>query len=262
MECRLCESDQLKLYYTQGNNYQFKFYKCDRCLLVNLDMSQGFDQGKYSMDFVDPLDLQHKQNKDKLETYKFIRKHIKPEGNYLDIGCGNGKLLQLAQNDGWEVHGLELSQYYADKIKESLNIEVTVANFLEFESQSKYNLVTLRHVFEHLPNSVLAMNKINRLLKENSYAVLEFPNIEGLSFKIKRFTNKLGFFKKKYSKDYIPGHCNEFSKKSFNHLLLKTGFEMTKWVTYSSKPLTNLIYRYIPVGCKTRVIIRKTSEAT
>lgn len=260
MDCRLCGSAQLKLYYSQGNNDQFKFYKCDNCSLVNLDMANGIDQGKYSLEFIDPFNMQHKQNRDKLETYKFIRKYIKPEGKYLDIGCGNGKLLQLAQNDGWKVHGLELSQFFADKIKESLNIEVTVANFLEFESDLKYNLVTLRHVFEHLPDSILAMTKINRLLEQGSYAELEFPNIEGLSFKIKRFTNKLGLFKKKYSKDYVPGHCNEFSKKSFNYLLSKTGFEMTKWVTYSSKPLTNLIYRYIPIGCKARVIIRKISE--
>ena len=257
MECRICGNEHLKLYYNQGNKDQYEFYKCSNCKVINLKIPEKTDQNKYAYVYINPLDKNHKQNKDHFKTYRFIKKIIGVKGKYLDIGCGNGRLLDLFRKDGWNVHGLELSQFLADKIKEHLGIEVTVANFLDYESKERYNLVTLRHVLEHLPDPILAMKKINNLLEEGGTAELEFPNIEGLSLRFKRFFNRLGLFKKKYSDDYIPGHCNEYSKKSFKYLLSITGFELVKWVTYSSKPITNLLYYYIPIGCKARVIIRK-----
>ena len=260
MNCRICGNDKLELYYTQGSKNQFKFYKCTKCSLVNLDMSMGLNQEKYALSYIDPDDMSLKQNKDQEASYKFIRKYSKTAGKYLDIGCGNGKLLQLAKKDGCDVHGLELTQFFADKIKERLDINVTVANFMEYDSETTYDLLTLRHVLEHIPDPIYAMTKINKLLKPGSFAELEFPNIEGYSLKVKRFMNKLGLFKKKYKKDYIPGHCNEFSKKSFNQLSSITGFKMIKHITYSSKPFMSLIYKYAPIGCKTRVIIQKVSE--
>jgi len=260
MNCRLCNSSELSIYYTQGIWDQFKFYKCNECKLVNLDMSEGIDQGKYSVEYIDPDNMQHKKNKDQLATYNFIKRNISKRGNYLDIGCGNGKLLQLAKADNWDVHGIELSQSFAEKIKERLDIDVTVVNFMDYQTEVKYDLLTLRHVLEHLPDPVLAMKKMNSFLNEGAYAELEFPNIEGLTFKVRRFLDKLGISKKKYEENYKPGHCHEFSKKSFNYLLSKTGFELVKWETYSSKKLTNLIYNAIPIGGKSRVIIKKQTE--
>lgn len=260
MECRICKSQDLKLYYTQGDKLQFKFYKCNNCSLVNLDMSNGIDQAKYTLKYIDPSDMSSKQNKDQFASYMFIKKFISVKGKYLDIGCGNGKLLQLAQKDGWDVHGLELSQFFADKIKEHLNIDVTVANFMEYKSDIQYDFLTLRHVLEHLPDPILAMTKINGLLKQEAHAELEFPNIEGLSLKFKRFMNKFGVLKKKYSVDYKSGHCNEYSRESFKNLCKRSGFEVVKWVTYSSKPFMSFIYYYLPIGCKVRAIIKKVEE--
>lgn len=257
MICRLCGSNNLKLYYKQGYDNQFEFYKCIHCSLVNLDLSEGIDQEKYELNYIDPDDMSYKVNKDQAETYQFIQRQIKIKGKFVDIGCGNGKLLQLAKNDGWDIHGLELSGFMAEKVEKHLGVNVTVANFLDFKSAQNYDLVTLRHVLEHLPDSILALHKIYLLLNKGGYAVLEFPNIEGISFKLKRLIWRLNIGKSKYNKNYVPGHCNEFSKKSFEYLLSKTGFELKKWITYSSKPLANFFYSIIPVGSKVRVVIQK-----
>jgi len=259
MTCRLCNSHKLHLYYTQGTNNQFRFYKCSKCSLVNLDiegLNTVSNQQKYAEEYKDPCS--DKLNRGAVNTYSFIKKRIKQKGKYLDIGCGNGALLLKAQNDGWQVHGLELSQFLSENIKKNLNISVDVANFLEYSSSnSKYDLVSLRHVLEHLPDSKLAMQKINGLLTKNGVAVLEFPNIEGASFKIKRFLSKIGVYKKKYKEDYVPGHCNEFSKKSFQYLVHKTGFELLCWETYSSKNAVNILFKIFNAGIKARVLIKK-----
>ena len=166
MKCRLCDSSDLKLYYTQGNNSEYKFYKCINRDLVNYDLAAGLDQSKYSYEYISPEDESHKQNRTQTKSYNYIKKSLPNKGKLLDIGCGNGKILLLAKNDGWDVKGLELSKYYAEKIHNKYGINVNVSNFLEYDvsQEEKYDLVILRHVLEHLPDSILAMKKINRFL--------------------------------------------------------------------------------------------------
>ena len=259
MQCRLCKSENLKIYYTQGNNHELKFYKCHVCKLINYDISNGLDQTKYSKSYTDPFDKNIKMNETQTKTYEFIKSNLNIRGELLDIGCGNGRLLYLFQKDGWIVKGLELSSFLSQAIKNKLNIDVDVSNFLEYNKnyKEKYDVVVMRHVLEHLSNSILALSKINSFLKINGYAVLEFPNIEGLDLKIKRFIQRCGVYKKKYRKNYKPGHCNEFSRRSFEYLTSKTGFEIVLWETYSYKPITNFIYNRIKIGNKARTIIKK-----
>jgi SAM-dependent methyltransferase len=260
MKCRLCSSNDLILYYAQGNYNQFRFYKCSNCKLVNYDLIGGLNQNKYSDNmYIDPNDNSKKMNIDQKNAYTFIKKNIKNRGKFLDIGCGNGKLLLEAKSDGWEVKGLELSEYLAVSIKQKFGIDVEVSNFLEYEPQNNevFDIIVLRHVLEHLPDSILAMKKINSLLKHKGVAILEFPDIESIEIKFKRWLNNTGIYEKKYKPSYLPGHCNEFCIESFNYLLNKTGFKLSKWEHYSSKPILNCFYKVCNFGNKVRTVIIK-----
>ncbi|MFH0809791.1 MAG: class I SAM-dependent methyltransferase [Pseudomonadota bacterium] len=259
-KCRLCGSDNLSLYSTHGNAHEYKYYRCPDCGLVNYDMSSGLDQGKYGVEFVDPRES-HKSNEIKTQTYRFIKKRIPSRGRLLDIGCGSGRLLYLAREDGWDVSGFELSPYLAGCLGEKLGIGVKVGNFLEDdlgEEKGRYDLVTLIHVLEHLPDPLLAMSRIGELLKPEGCAVLEFPNITGLDPRIKRLMRRAGVYKKKYPPGWVPGHCNEYCEESFRFLARKTGFEIEVWQTYSSKASLNTLYNAFKWGNKARVLIRKT----
>ncbi len=259
MECRICGSTDLYYFYSQGNESQFKYYRCRECSLVNYDLSGGLDQEKYTVDYVDPAEDNHFQNHGQTKSYEFIQKKLKPNGRLLDIGCGNGRLMIMARKDGWDVQGLELSEYYAKIIEEKQGIPVIVANFLEYNPTDGqlYGLVTLRHVLEHLPDPIIAMKKINSLLNPGGYAMMEFPNIDGWEARVKRFLQKTGIKKKEYRADYKPGHCNEFCEKSFRLLAEKCGFKMIIWSTYSSKSYLNPLYAFMNAGSKARILIQK-----
>ena len=256
--CRLCGSKNIYLYYTMGNDQEFRHYRCRECDLVNYDLEGGLNQEKYAEEFVDPADKNHIINIHQDDTYDFLKKNIHSKGRIFEIGCGNARVLYLAREDGWEVKGLELSEFLAEKVTERLNIEVEVANFLEINPgpNDKHDLIILRHVLEHLIEPLIAMDKIRSLLKSEGKVLMEFPNIQGIDVKLKRFLTKLGR-KKKYAVGFVPGHANEYSKRSFTNLLTKTAFTLLKWETYSSNPRKNFILNRIHIGNKARALIQK-----
>ena len=259
-QCRLCGSNELRPWMTDGRNRDLVYYKCGVCSLWNYDLDCGVDQEQYTEIYVSPSDTDHKFNRDNRASWKFLSKYADTPRSIMDIGCGNGCLLYLAREAGWTVKGMELSAYAATNIGDDTGIDVTVANFLEYEPavDEQYEVVVLRHVLEHLPDSVLAMQKINALLKDNGLALLEFPNVRSLTYVLKRFLKARGLRNKKFSPEWRPGHVNEYCRQSFEFLLAKTGFELVKWRTYSSKPLSDAIYSIIPISGKARALIRKT----
>ena len=263
--CRLCGGTDLRLAYTQGNERQFRFYRCGDCRLVNYDLSTGLNQEKYAGEPADPRDAAHRRNRGQASTYEFVRRKIRTRGRLLNIGCGNGRLLYLAKQDGWSVEGVELSPALAESVGRELGIKVTVADFLEYdigasvEGEAGYDLVFLRHVLEHLPDARLAMEKIHRLLRPGGLVILEFPNVDALDLRIKRFLHAHGR-PKRYAADYVPGHCNEFCRRSFATLARRTGFLLEDWSTYSTNPMQDRLYRAFPIGNKARALVRRAGE--
>lgn len=261
MECRLCQNETLNLFYEQGHKNQFKYYKCQACGLVNIDL-KNLDITHHQEKYVDGFKAvtNHEADKGAKAAFQFIKRYA-PKGSYLDIGCGSGSVLYFAKKDGWQVKGLELSQELAKHIERTLNIDVHVTNFLtlhDFEEQ--FDVVSLRHVLEHLPDSLLALDKISALLKPGGYAYFEFPNINSLSHRTQRFLSRYNIHKKSYPPSYQPGHCNEFSKQSFSYLLKLTNFELIRWETYSYKPIKNFLYNHLHIGTKARALVRKKNN--
>ena len=262
-QCRLCNGDNLKHYMSDGHAQDLHFYQCQDCQLVNYDLSLGVDQTQYTPTYVSPTVADNKSNVDGTQSWDYIRKRHPTPARFMDIGCGNGRLLYLAQQAGWHVKGLELSDEAARDVSAELGVEVAVSDFLRYDGDDKgeYDVVVLRHVLEHLPDSVLAMSKIGELLKPGGHALLEFPNTRSFAFAFKRFFKNRGMRNKKFAPEWRPGHVNEFCKPAFKTLLDMTGFELVDWRTYSNKPFSNALYQVWHVGSKARVWVRKSDAA-
>lgn len=257
--CRLCGAQNLVPYFALGRRGQFQYYRCPRCTLVNYDLSGGLDQDQY-IELVDPKDDSAKRNHDKDATWRFIARRLRRPGTFLDIGCGTGRLLYLAQRAGWKAEGLELSAEAAALARKRLGVAVHIGDFLAPQTQpfASYDLIALRHVLEHLVDPVLAMQRIGARLEAGGHALFEFPNIEAADKRLKRWLVDRGWHERDFDEDFIPGHCNEFCRESFAWLLRKTGFELVRWETYSMKPVANFIYTRVPVGNKARALVRKS----
>jgi SAM-dependent methyltransferase len=255
--CRLCGSSRLRLFYTQGNDDQYLFYRCSYCQMVNYDLAGGLNQEKYAGGRIYARDDAPRGNRGASLTFRALRRLLPPPGLLLDIGCGNGRLLHLAREAGYEVRGLELSPALAAQASAELGIEVIAGDFLSVDPGGSHDIVVLRHVLEHLPDPLEATRRLRALLRDGGHAVLEFPNIDGVGPAWKRWLRRTRLHRRRYPAAYVPGHCQEFGRRSFEYLLERAGFRLVSWRTYSLTSFVDVVYGVLPVGDKVRAVVRR-----
>ena len=107
-----------------------------------------------------------------------ILEFVKPEGNFLDIGCGWGAFLDNARDKGFTPRGIEMTKKCVTFANEKLNIKVTNEQFGDtpFEEAS-FSVITLNHVLEHLPFPPKAIDKIYKILMPGGMFCGIVPNI-------------------------------------------------------------------------------------
>lgn len=110
----------------------------------------------------------------------------KPQGNWLDVGCGSGLILQAAQANGsWHLSGIEPVDAMAKYTSEKLSIEVFSGTFEEYPVQeASLDVITMWDVLEHLSAPADSLRKVAQLLKEDGYFLFSTPNLDSLNRKI------------------------------------------------------------------------------
>lgn len=96
-------------------------------------------------------------------------------GRMLDVGCGNGRFLNSMRGFGWDVEGVEFSEAGVTAARLS-NLKVhhgdlASANFAD----GSFDLVTARHVIEHIPQPHPFMAELVRILRPGGRLVIETP---------------------------------------------------------------------------------------
>jgi len=259
MTCKVCGSQDLWLFYTQGDRRHIHYYRCRNCRLVVCDTRGiGVNQEKYILARVDPR-APTRQNRGHRQTYAFIQRHAKSKGRMLDLGCGDATVIWLAREDGWDVRGVELFPEHTQVVRDTLGLDVVTSDITAFEDAAEsWDCVILTHVLEHLPDPVGALRKIRNLLKRNGVGVLEFPNIDAFDMRLRRLLETLRIHRRHYAPDYVEAHVQEFCRTSFAYAAQKAGLHLEVWETYSINPLKYALFRALPIGNKARVLVRRT----
>jgi len=257
VNCKLCGATDLPLFYTQGHQRQYRFYRCRQCRLVVYDTRTGVNQEKYILTRVDPR-APTRQNRGHRQTYAFIKRYTTRPGRMLDLGCGDGTVLWLARQDGWEVKGVELFPEHAKLVRETLGFAVEASDITAYDgTREAWDCVVLTHVLEHLPDPLGALAKIRTLLKPGGIGVLEFPNIDAFDARLRRLLDRLRIHRRRYAATYAPGHVQEFCRASFEYAARKAGLALVVWETYAISPLQYALFRNVPIGNKARVLVRR-----
>ena len=150
--------------------------------------------------------------------YEWCKPYIKNENTkVLEIGAGYGHTLAyFKQQSQCYVEGVEPSKEGVYNAVNSYGIK-TFNGFLEdFQTNEKFDIVILSHVFEHFYEPMKALSIIRKIICDNGILFIEVPNI----LKPNSKKHKLGWFSKE--------HISYFSKDKLNYMLLNNGFDMIR----------------------------------
>lgn len=141
----------------------------------------------------------------------------KTEKTLLDIGCGTGNFLQVAQKAGWQITGTEIASRATSLASQNVGNHILQGDIVDLDlPTSSYDLITNYHVIEHLLDPVAQLQRCHELLAPDGILFIETPNIQSLGSKIKG---------KNWSHIIPPEHIIYFSPASLKYALEQAGFK-------------------------------------
>ena len=183
-----------------------------------------------------------------------------PLNNWLDIGCGNGKLVYLLNQKGFSTLGIDvefkegeyiselLSNNKVKQIKSPDNCRSSVINNDSFYKwpieDNSINFAFSSSVLEHVINPLKFIEENNRILKVGGFTLHYLPSKFALiephvgvplggffqNKKYYKFICSLGFCFKRYKNNgdeafkYVHQATNYFNKKELINLFVRNGF--------------------------------------
>lgn len=134
----------------------------------------------------------------------------------LDIGAGTGDFLVSAKLAGFKVFGVEPNE----KARQLATKKgIALSRELESFKGKSFDVITLWHVLEHLPNLEEQIKTIVSLLEPNGTLIIAVPNFK--SFDAKHY----GSFWAGYD---VPRHLWHFSRSSISKIFANHGMELVK----------------------------------
>ena len=159
---------------------------------------------------------------------KFRQKRIERfilKGRILDIGCGRGEFLSLMKERGWEAIGLELNEETAWNARKVFGLEIRTGSLMDAQFEDNFfDVITLWHVLEHLPDPVQTIEECRRILKPGGLFVIAFPHFDSLQARI---SGKYWFHLD------LPYHLFHFTDKNLESFLRKFSLRVMKAKQFS-----------------------------
>ena len=255
-----------KDHLVSGESYEVMINEVYQMLVtspVPLDLEEYYKDDDY---------ISHTDSKKKLldRLYYLVRKYTlkrkvsllnsfqTEEKKVLDIGAGTGEFLAECKKSNWRIFGVEPNfNARAIAAEKDIYLEEDIAKF----EGEKFDVITLWHVLEHIPNLPEFLEKIEMLLKKDGRLVIAVPNYKSYD---------ANYFGESWAAYDVPRHLWHFSQNSIYKLFFRYEVEQTlpmKFDAYYVSMLsekyktgkTNLLKAFW-IGLKSNLKARKTTE--
>jgi 2-polyprenyl-3-methyl-5-hydroxy-6-metoxy-1,4-benzoquinol methylase len=145
---------------------------------------------------------------------RLIEQHQPVKGKILDIGAGTGDFLLEAKNKNWETVGVEPNE----KAKSiAIKKGVLFADTIEKLESNSFDVITLWHVLEHVPDVVHQVAELKRLLKPSGTLIIAVPNFKSFD---------ANYYKTFWAAYDVPRHLWHFSKTAIEKLFDKQNMNL------------------------------------
>lgn len=154
-----------------------------------------------------------------------------PRGRVLDVGCGRGEFLQVAQERAWEIRGTEIDSEAVKTAPEPVREQVFIGPFENLpDTEQAFDVITLFDVIEHVRQPLDFLIEARRRLRSGGMVVITTPNLG-------TFKNRLRGNRCKYFQFERYLHLYHFTKTSLTRALQASGYGHLEWVNDRSTPL-------------------------
>ncbi len=136
------------------------------------------------------------------------------KGRILDIGAGTGDFLLECKNQNWEILGIEPN----DKAKGiAVGKGIKFGDTIEKLESNSFDIITMWHVLEHVPDVEHQVAELKRLLKPSGTIIIAVPNFKSYD------ANHYATFWAAYD---VPRHLWHFSKTAIEKLFDKQNMNL------------------------------------
>jgi len=133
---------------------------------------------------------------------------------FLEVGFGGCECSLAAREMGFDVFGIEISgTNVVQALRYGLNAEIH--DFVEFETNRKWDIIILGDVIEHVSDPIQAAEKIHELLKDDGVVWMSTPNFESAFSTVTGHADPMR---------REAGHKNYFSRASLLKLMARVNF--------------------------------------
>jgi len=173
----------------------------------------------------DPLYLEES----KAREYTFKRSldqlhhFIKPPGTLLDVGCYTGAFMQVAEAEGWEVSGVEISTWAAEIARKTQKGPVYEVPLDQLSlPAASFDVITFWDVMEHLPYPTAFLQDTANLLKPGGILAFSTHMVDSLAVRL--LGTRYPFF--------MDMHLVHFSRATAKRILEEHGYELLHIYTH------------------------------
>jgi 2-polyprenyl-3-methyl-5-hydroxy-6-metoxy-1,4-benzoquinol methylase len=140
----------------------------------------------------------------------------------LDVGCGEGWILEIAKENGWEVYGTEYSSRAIEICKaKGIKMYTGVLNPDQMDVK-EFDVIISSETVEHINNPKEDFNNISGLLRKGGLVYVTTPNFNSY---LRRM------LKSKYDIIKYPEHLSYYTRPTLNALLTSCGLKKVKLLT-------------------------------
>lgn len=217
LKCPICSGGAFLIHKGTRDNPLIDVYRCGECGTKFLSMEEKNDYEKgfmYETNNLSDLDIEERLlrfQKDDTRRFDMV-KNICAGKKVLDFGCGFGGFLQRISTVAEVCYGIDLG---ADERNYLNDKGIKCYKYIE-ELKEKFDVITLFHVFEHLPNPKDWLDKFSEYLNEGGTLILEVPHADDIL---------LSLYESSYFADftYWSAHLFLYTDKSLSMIIEENG---------------------------------------
>ncbi len=146
---------------------------------------------------------------------RLVLRQVPKGSRVLDVGCGTGEFLK-AIHDVMICQGIEPEIQAGEWGRKNYNIDIKTGDLDSVPlAPNSFEMITLWHALEHIPEALLALQKVSDALTPNGKVLIALPNIDSYDADF-------------YGPDWValdaPRHLWHFTPTTIKAISLQAGF--------------------------------------